>query len=49
MQITPLRLDNDDCDIVLYAAANRLGEGFEPRTGIDVTGAFWLQGHLADW
>jgi len=48
LQITPLRLDGDDYDIVLYAAAHRLGEGFEPSTGTDVTGAFWLQGHLAD-
>jgi hypothetical protein len=48
LQVTPLRLDGDDIDIVLYAGAHRLGEGLEPRTGIDVTGAFWLQGHLAD-
>jgi len=48
LQITPLRLDNRDYDIVLYAAAHRIKDDLKPGPGLDVTGAFWLQGHLAD-
>jgi len=47
-QITPRRLAGRDVDVVLYAAAHRIGEGLRPQTGVDVTGAFWLQAHLAD-
>ncbi|MCP4327533.1 MAG: hypothetical protein GY791_03745 [Alphaproteobacteria bacterium] len=48
LQVTPLRLDNRDYDIVLYAAKHKLSQGLELNPDVDVTGAFWLQGHLAD-
>lgn len=48
LQITPLRLEARDYDILLYAAAHRFAEGFTATAGGDAMGAFWLQGHLAD-
>lgn len=49
LQITPMRLGNQDYDIILFAAPHvREDESYTPKAGGDVTGAFWLQGHLTD-